>query len=351
MNGVNWPDLYANPDMAAERSFQTPTAPIQEPGIPVADAGGTLAPTAPSGLASIYARNPHTARLNMLQSMAGRDMGGRLGQLPGIVATLLAGKQMKKSEAFEAERDKQMAEYAKRKEAFEKIKNDREALDAAFKSTQEMYKTAAQIYANTFSSTNDAGQSSGAADNYINAYKKSHNLPIPESKGFAVWQGGEFSEAVSKEGEWFPSKYNPMSGAIEIWQKGKWGPMGEGFLLKSAWEAQMKAETARIRAEQGGIVRGKERDYFREENGKEILVVAKSPEEAQQEGATHTYIKDTGEWGQPMTRKVYLGRGGGRNTIRESKDKDIESVEAAYKSGKISWNEAAEKLRKLGVKE
>ena len=211
----------------------------------MATGGITPAPDT-SGLYAIYGRrNPYSARAARLGAMAGMDMGGRLGQLPGIVATALAGRAEKKAETFEQERESDIKAFMARKEAYDKIRNDREATKQMFDESTKIMGIAGDKFNQILQETNgDFDRASKETDAWLKEVATAQNIPLPMVKGYARFKNSKVSMAVSKDGkEWLPIQLDEKTGVALAWDKAKdnWGKIPEGYALLSDYAKVQQA--------------------------------------------------------------------------------------------------------------
>jgi hypothetical protein len=204
-----------------------------------------------SGLYAIYGRkNPYSARAARLGAMSGMDMGGRLGQLPGIAATLLAGKAEKEAEGFEKTRENDIKSFMARKEAYDKIKNDREASRQMFDESTKIMGIAGDKFNQILQETNgDFDKASKETDAWLSEVANAQGVPLPMVKGYARFKNSKVSMAVSKDGkEWLPIQLDEKTGVALAWDKAKesWGKIPEGYALLSDFA---KLETAQAKSQ------------------------------------------------------------------------------------------------------
>lgn len=218
---INWRELikegegYNGPYRPGYRS---PNVPAQEPmSAPVSEAGGKIVPSGDtSGLYAIYGRkNPHAASADRYSRMSGMDMGGRLGQLPGIAATFMAGRAEKKSAEFEQAKQKQIDDFMTRKEEHDRIQNDWEAKKRGVEIFQkEVIPMMEQAWDQKYAETKDPEAAGKYAASVGNDESTKSKLGTPlllsygkwqgETARTAVWRGstGEISQGVvNKKGE------------------------------------------------------------------------------------------------------------------------------------------------------
>ena len=203
-----------------------------------------------SGLYAIYGRkNPYSARAARLGAMAGMDMGGRLGQLPGIAATLLAGKAEKEAEGFEKTRENDIKSFMARKEAYDKIKNDREASRQMFDESTKIMGIAGDKFNQILQETNgDFDKASKDTDAWLSEVANAQGVPLPMVKGYARFKNSKVSMAVSKDGkEWLPIQLDEKTGVALAWDKAKesWGKIPEGYALLSDFAKVQQANRPR----------------------------------------------------------------------------------------------------------
>lgn len=207
-----------------------------------------------SGLYAIYGRkNPYSARASRLGAMAGMDMGGRLGQLPGIVATLMAGRAEKKSEEFEKQKDADIKSFMERKEKWDQIKADREASKQMFDESTKIMGIAGDKFNQVLQETNgDFDRASKDTDAWLSEIAKQQGIPLPMVKGYARFKNSKVNMAVSKDGkEWLPIQLDEKTGVALAWDKAKesWGKIPEGYALLSDF-AKLESAQAKSRPPQ-----------------------------------------------------------------------------------------------------
>lgn len=207
---------------------------------------GGIQPIKQSGLYAIYnQRNPYSAQAERLSAMSGRDMGGRLGWLPGVVATLQSGSARRKSEEFEAKRQEKLDAIIAANDAWEKIQNDKEAQLRDIKLAKELVEPkAAQAYIQKYNETKDLDLASDFAAQAYNAAAKEANLTaLPVMTKFTMWDGGE-ATAI-----WNDATQKPVQGKIDkngnlakMNEKGQFVPVDRNDMLLSAYNQKVKAE-------------------------------------------------------------------------------------------------------------
>lgn len=236
---------------------------------PVSEAGGKIVPSGDtSGLYAIYGRkNPHAASADRYSRMSGMDMGGRLGQLPGIAATFMAGRAEKKSAEFEQDRANKVDAILARKEAWDKIQNDeaaqRRALDTFEKDiAPEAYKAFSSVY----SETKDYNAASKAMAEAANAKVSERGLPIPMFKSISPFAKGEFAMI------WDNAEGKPVQGMIDkngnLGKKdanGKIVPADKNDMLFDSYTKLQDAKSRETKSMKGGL-----RDYDLAELGKQL---------------------------------------------------------------------------------
>lgn len=207
---------------------------------------GGIQPIKQSGLYAIYnQRNPYSAQAERLSAMSGRDMGGRLGWLPGVVATLQSGSARRNSEEFEAKRQEKLDAIIAANDAWEKIQNDKEAQLRDIKLAKELVEPkAAQAYIQKYNETKDLDLASDFAAQAYNAAAKEANLTaLPVMTKFTMWDGGE-ATAI-----WNDATQKPVQGKIDkngnlakMNEKGQFVPVDRNDMLLSAYNQKVKAE-------------------------------------------------------------------------------------------------------------
>ena len=192
-------DLY-------NRDSMNPDAPI-DGGIPVLPSPSTGELTSVSngsGLGAIYAR-PNTARTReqRFASMSGMDMGGRLGQLPGIAATIRAAIEGRKADKFDAQKEADIKAYMVKKEAYDAIKDNREqrASNAKYL-TDTIFPAAQQAYMQTWNQSKNSDAASAKGTEVINKMASDSGIPMPEVAGVNFWKGAtSFAVRPAHSGE------------------------------------------------------------------------------------------------------------------------------------------------------
>lgn len=293
---INWRELikegegYNGPYRPDYRSNNVPA---QEPmSVPVSEAAGKITPSGDtSGLYAIYGRkNPHAASADRYSRMSGMDMGGRLGQLPGIAATFMAGRAEKKSAEFEQDRASKVDAILARKEAWDKIQNDeaaqRRALDTFEKDiAPEAYKAFSSVY----SETKDYNAASKAMAEAANAKVSERGLPIPMFKSISPFAKGEFAMI------WDNAEGKPVQGMIDkngnLGKKdadGKIVPADKNDMLfdsytklQDARNKETDTATRQLRAGTAGL-KGREHGYL---TAAGELFYSTDPDEAMKRGA------------------------------------------------------------------
>lgn len=247
---VRWQELikegegYSGP---YRPGYSAGNVPAQEPmSVPVSEAAGKITPSGDtSGLYAIYNRkNPYSSEVDRYSQMAGRDMGGRLGQLPGIAATLMAGRAASKSQAFEEERAKKVDAILVRKEAWDKIKNDEEAQKRDLKIYEERIGPQVhQAYVKKYSETKDpqvAGKFAASVSNDLSAKEK---LAVPYMENYTAWKDGEIAPV------WRVSDKSVRQGKIDkngnlgvMNDKGEMVPTDSGDMLFDTYYKMQEAK-------------------------------------------------------------------------------------------------------------
>jgi len=276
------------------------------PGLPASNVpqpeGITPAPDT-SGLYAIYGKkNPYSAEANRYSAMAGMDMGGRLGQLPGIVATALAGRAAKKSEAFEKERGAKIDAFLARKEAYDKIKNDRDARQSNAKYLSEtVFPAAQQEYARVLTESKDMQAASAAASQVANKMAADQGIPAPEVVAFNAWKGASSMSVINDKGKTTTAIYKDGAMLVQN-DKGDFEPPNEKWLsLKDA--ASMLDSQARQQKSQTSGLKGKEHIYL---TPKGELITSTDPEAARKQGANRVMMDSYGEDGFRTTKEFFL---------------------------------------------
>lgn len=207
----DWRDALT-PDAEDYGGYQAGNVPESQPVTIRPDTGGITPSPDNSGLYAIYGRkNPAQAKANRLMQFAGRDMGGKLGQLPGIVATLMAGKAQKEADVVDAAKEADIKAYMDRKEAYDKIKNNREkAMSDAKILDDVIFPKVAQTYLSAFDQSKDADSAAKLAADELNSMTSAQGIATPNFKAINVWDGalsgvfrddkGKMVTAVYKDG-------------------------------------------------------------------------------------------------------------------------------------------------------
>lgn len=257
---------------------------------------GGIQPIKQSGLYAIYnQRNPYSAQAERLSAMSGRDMGGRLGQLPGIVATLLAGKANKKAEDFELDRQKKADAIMARNEAWNKIENDREAQKRELEIFEkEIMPNAFKEFESIYKQAEDYDAAKKVLTQSVNRQVTERKMAMPLFSDIAPMQGGQGAML------WSTKEKKAVQGFIDA--KGNLGkkndrneiiPSDREDMLLSVYNqfntAKSKADAATERAGRGPNVHGLLKYYDANDN---LVAYAKmSPDEAVKLGAVKY-----GEW-------------------------------------------------------
>lgn len=169
----------------------------------------TPAPDA-SGLYAVYGqRNPYSQRAENLRGLAFR--GGRGIDFLAPVAAFMAGKAEKKSEDFEATKQKKIDDFMERRKAWDEIKTNQEqrASNAKYL-TDTVFPAAQQAYIQTWNQSKDANAASAKGTEIINKMALDAGIPMPEVAGVNFWKGatsfavrndkGDITTAVFKDG-------------------------------------------------------------------------------------------------------------------------------------------------------
>ena len=267
MANPNWREFMAP---GANVPYRSPNVPEQEPmSAPVSEAGGKIVPSGDtSGLYAIYGRkNPHAASADRYSRMSGMDMGGRLGQLPGIAATFMAGRAAKKSEAFEEDRAAKVDAMLARKEAWDKIQNDEAAQRKALETFEkDIAPEAYKAFSSVYSETKDYNAASKAMAEAANAKVSERGLPIPMFKSISPFAKGEFAMI------WDNAEGKPVQGMIDkngnLGKKdanGKIVPADKNDMLFDSYTKLQDAKSRETKSMKGGL-----RDYDLAELGKQL---------------------------------------------------------------------------------
>lgn len=196
-NNMDWRKfVYQPPNMGGADVNVPYQSPNVAPSTPITVNPTTAQPVpAPdvSGLYAIYGRkNPYSARADRLGTMAGVDMGGRLGQLPGIVATYLGAKAAKKSEEFEAEKDRQVQDFLKRKELYDKQQNDESIrLRNAERFEKEVAPAMNEAWMAKYKETKDPVVAGKLAASVGNDKSTELGIGTPRLLNYNIWEGGK----------------------------------------------------------------------------------------------------------------------------------------------------------------
>lgn len=286
-------------------------------GVPVRSTGSGIVPAPDtSGLYAIYGRrNPYSARAARLGSMAGKDMGGRLGFLPGAVATLMAGQVERKAEDFEVDRQKKIDALLARKEEWDRVKNDEEAKKRGlevFKNEvyPKMYSAFEQKY-NETKGEDGAGDMQAAAQYATevgNAEIQARNLPVPVLRGFAAFEGGKEDWAWEKSsGKIRRAKIDENGNMGIVNEKGETVPADSEDMLFSVYaknqELLLKEKEIQARQARSAVsgLKGKEHGYL---TAAGELRFYTDPDEAMKRGAVKVMWETRDEDGI-MTSKEY----------------------------------------------
>lgn len=228
----------------AEMDSQVPTP---EPmTIPLREAGGKVVP-APntSGLYAIYGRkNTAQASADRYSRMAGMDMGGRLGQLPGVVATFMAGKAQNEADKQDAQKETDISAFMERKKIWDKQESDKALRkDNVARFDSEVAPQMLSAYYDTYSkiiapdpknpdlihkAVQQAGLDAAAVGNGLSTILK---LGTPELKAFSPWANGEY-RAV-----WIAKDNSVRQGSMS--KDGKIGVMGDDGTISPAGPQDM----------------------------------------------------------------------------------------------------------------
>lgn len=293
---INWRDLlkegegYGGP---YRPDYQSPNVPAQEPmSVPVSQAGGKIVPSGDtSGLYAIYGRkNPHAASADRYSRMSGMDMGGRLGQLPGIAATFMAGRAEKKSQSFEEDRAAKVDAILARKEAWDKIQND----EAAQRRALEIFKKdvapeAYKAFTTTYRQTKDYKAASKAMADSANAINKERGLAIPLFTSISPFADGELAFGYTpKTGEIFEGRIDKNGNFGKKNSKNEIVPTDDGDMLfdsyvklQDARNKETDTATRQLRAGTAGL-KGREHGYL---TAAGELFYSTDPDEAMKRGA------------------------------------------------------------------
>jgi len=256
---VNWRDFTPEgiPQGAdVQVPYRSPNTPEATPMSGNPSTGGISPSPDTSALYALYnKRNPYSAEADRYSQMAGKDMGGRLGQLPGIVATYMGAKASKKSREFEESRSKKADELIAKKEAWDKIEGDRKEqarqLDIFEK---EIGPEVMQAYAQKYKETGDLDVSSEYAAALANKRNKEKGLSsMPNFTKITGWDEGVVTML------WDDKLGKPVQGRIDKYgnlgkmnEKNQFIPADSKDMLLSAYENRQRTEAAQTRADNTG---------------------------------------------------------------------------------------------------
>lgn len=302
---------------------------------------GGIQPVKQSGLYAIYnQRNPYSAQAERLSAMSGRDMGGRLGQLPGIVATLMAGRANRKSEEFEAQRQSKLEAIMASNYAWEKIQNDKEAQLRDIKLAKELVEPkAAQAYIQKYNETKDLDLASDfAAQAYNSAAKEANLTALPVMTKFTMWDGGE-ATAI-----WNDATKTPVQGKIDkngnlakMNEKGQFVPVDQKDMLFSVYNTKEKTDSAKARAAQGPSQAGMLEYYDANDN---LVAKTKNQAEAIAAGAVSAgrWVKTVDENGNDSWKmeKVPLSRAPKKPNVGDLNRQGAPASSAPAKAQQVS---------------
>ncbi len=279
---VDWRNTIYQPQIT---KAQAPSVAEQTPSEAPA-AGSQIAPVDTSGLYAIYGqKNPYSADAERYAQMAGRDMGGKLGQLPGIVATYLGAKASAKAQEFEENRQKKIDELLGKKKAWDKIKDDRAEQERQLKVFEDnIGPKVMQFYKEKYKKTENINLSGEESAKYANEEAKKAGLTaIPLFEKINGWDKGEVTML------WSNSEGKPVQGRIDKYgnigklnKDMKWVPADSNDMLLSAYDTIQKERLAREKSNASGL-RGKEHIYLTDNNE---LITSTDPEKAKAQGAT-----------------------------------------------------------------
>ena len=299
-----WRDYLGQNAMAPGLTASNVEDPETMSGVPVRQAGGSLVPAPDtSGLYAIYGkRNPYSAKASRLGAMAGMDMGGRLGQLPGIAATIMAGKAEKKSEAFEKERQGQIDAFLSRKEAYDKIKNERDTRQSNAKYlTDSVFPAAQQEYARVLQESKDLKAASASASKVANKMAADAGIPAPEVVAFNAWKGASSMSVINDKGKKSTAIFKDGAFLVQD-EKGDFQPPTEKWLNIKDVADLLDSEARQQRAATGGL-KGKEHGYL---TASGELLFSKDPDDAVKRGAVKVMRETRDEDGIMSSKEYWL---------------------------------------------
>jgi len=315
----DWRSWMAQNSMAPGLTASNVEDPETMSGVPVRSTGSGIVPAPDtSGLYAIYGRrNPYSARAARLGAMAGRDMGGRLGFLPGAVATVMAGRAERKAEEFEEERQKKIDAFLARKEEWDRVKNDEEAKKRGlevFKNEvyPKMYSAFEQKY-NETKGPDGAGDMEAAARHATevgNAEIQARNLPVPILRGFVAFEGGKEDWVWEKRsGKIRRAKIDENGNMGIVNEKGETVPADSEDMLFSVYaknqELRLREKEIQARQDRAATsgLKGKEHGYL---TAAGELIFSTDPDDAIKRGAVKVMRETRDEDGIMTTEKFWL---------------------------------------------
>ena len=270
-------DLYNREPMSVD-------APSTEGSVPVlpSPSTGELVP-APNtqGLYAVYGRpNPSRAREQKYSSMIGMDMGGRLGQLPGLAAAIMSVKEGRKADAIDAQKEAEVKKYMARKEAYDAIKTNQEQRASNAKYLADtIFPAAQQAYIQTWNQSKDANAASAKGTEIINKMASDAGIPIPEVAGVNFWKGATSFAVRNEKGDITTAVFK--DGALAVQNKdGKFEPPNERWMSVKDVSEMMRAQRETPGANPEGML------YYYDAN-KNLVMKTKDQKAARAAGAVY----------------------------------------------------------------
>jgi len=230
-----------------------PSAQVPGP-VPVAgnlSSGGIDAVPSSSGLYALYnRRNPDQRTADMFGSMAGRDMGGRLGQLPGVVATVAQGIFQGKANKAEEKRETDVKAFLDRQDTYNKKKMDKEDKRVMLDSAAKVMSMASDKFNQVYQEYGDFNKASQDTALWLTDAAQQYGVPLPMVSGYARFKNGKTVMAVSKDGKDYKTvMLDEKTGNMFMRNEaGNWGEIPDGYLLISDYTKIREAEAAVKRA-------------------------------------------------------------------------------------------------------
>lgn len=213
----NAPAPNENPMIPAAPAVDVPptqvdATPSQMPGYSTPEGGDvSVNPTdvnpSNAGLYAIFNRaNPAQKSADRYGRLAGMDMGGRLGALPGIVATYMSGVEQNKADAADAQKQKDAEAYQGSLDAYNKIKDDKETVQKnAQYFNQYVMPMVSNAYMGAFQQAKGAPdaahQASAAAVQVYNDQNQRMGGTLPPIQSVNFWKDAATVSYIGKDGK------------------------------------------------------------------------------------------------------------------------------------------------------